>query len=209
MAEEHGQSGDGDTAGALDLSRSGPPEPDPVFAELGRQVRTIRRRRGLTLEEAAEACSLTAGYLSQIERGVAAPTLTSLKRIADSLSVRLADLFQDEGLASPYGLVRHDQRPRFRHAVTGQFHHYLTPTWGGRLSAAIYALKPGEETKRLFHAGEEFVFVLTGEIEYRIGTQCYPMAPGDSLYFDASEVHHVVNTGMTDAEWIWVATVAP
>lgn len=185
------------------------PETGDVFVELGRQLRTARRRRSLTLEAAAEAAGITAGYLSQIERGQASPTLMALKRITDSLSVRLADLFQEEGLASPYGLVRHDQRPAFRHPLTGRLHHYLTPTWGGHMSGALYTLRPGEATERLFHAGEEFVFVLHGEIEYRIGRQVYRLATGDSLYFDAAEPHSVVNVGVAAAEWIWVATVAP
>jgi transcriptional regulator with XRE-family HTH domain len=182
---------------------------DPSFVELGRQIRAVRRRRGLTLEEVATAAGITGGYLSQIERGLAVPTLASLKRIADSLDVRLADLFQDDGLASPYGLVRHDQRPRFHHALTGQMQTYLTPTWGGRLAAALYRLPPGEATALLFHPGEEFAFVLAGEIEYRIGQRRYRMVAGDSLYFDASEVHQVVNLGAGAAEWLWLATTIP
>jgi transcriptional regulator with XRE-family HTH domain len=176
-----------------------------MFSDLGRRIRTIRRRRGLTLEEVSAMVGITAGYLSQVERGIAVPALAPLKRIADCLNVRLADLFDDDGLASPYGLVRHDQRPQYRHAVTGRLYPYLTPTWGGRMAAALYSLEPGEETEHLFHAGEEFAYLLHGEVEYHVGKRCYRMQAGDSLYFDASEVHYVVNNGVTRAEWIWLA----
>lgn len=206
MADAGGQSASIGAGAAPGERPAGAPDPASLAAELGRQIRTIRRRRGLTLEEAGERAGITAGYLSQIERGLATPTLMSLKRIADSLSVRLGDLFQDGELASPYGVVRHDRRPSFRHALTGQLHTYLTPTWGGRMIAALYRLAPGEETTTLFHAGEEFVYVLRGELEYRIGQRCSRMGAGDSLYFDASEPHSVANVGQTEAEWIWVTT---
>jgi transcriptional regulator with XRE-family HTH domain len=184
-------------------------EPDAIIADLGRQIRLIRRRRGLTLEEASEAAGITAGYLSQIERGLAVPALLSLKRIADSLNVRLADLFEDEELSSPYGLVRRDQRPRYRHPMTGRLHEYLTPTWGGRIAAALYSLEPGEETEHLFHSGEEFAYLLNGQLAYHVGTRCFRMEPGDSLYFDASENHYVVNIGTVRADWLWLATTIP
>ena len=152
---------------------------------------------------------LTAGYLSQIERGLSVPALLPLKRIADCLQVRLADLFDDEGPASPYGLVRRDQRPTYLHAVTGRPYPYLTPTWGGRLAAALYALEPGEATERLFHAGEEFAYLLRGAVEYHVGKRRYRMQVGDSLYFDASEPHRVVNVGATRAEWLWLIATMP
>jgi transcriptional regulator with XRE-family HTH domain len=180
-------------------------EADPVFAGIGLQIRATRKRRRLTLEEVATAAGLTTGYLSQIERGLAVPTLTALKRIADSLSVHLAAFFQAEDLASPYGLVRREERPDFRHPISGQIYQQLMRTWNGRMNAALYSLRPGEETQRMSHAGEEFAFVLAGEIEYRVGNRSYRMAAGDSLYFDCFETHCVVNVGTTDASWIWVS----
>jgi transcriptional regulator with XRE-family HTH domain len=188
-------------------SGGGEPQPadaDPVFAGIGQQIRALRKRRHLTLEEVAVAAGMTIGYLSQIERGLAVPTLTALKRVADGLGVRLADFFQGEELAAPYGLVRRDERPDFHHPISGQIYQQLTPTWNGRMHA-LYSLVPGEQTERRSHAGEEFALVLEGEIEYRIGIRCYRMSAGDSLYFDCFQAHCVVNIGDTVARWIWVS----
>jgi transcriptional regulator with XRE-family HTH domain len=180
-------------------------EADSIFAGIGLHIRATRKRRRLTLEEVATAAGLTTGYLSQIERGLAVPTLTALKRIADSLSVHLATFFQDEELASPYGLVRRTDRPDFRHPISGQIYQQLMRTWTGRMNAAVYSLRPGEQTQRMSHAGEEFAFVLAGEIEYRIGNRGYRMAAGDSLYFDCVQTHCVLNVGDIEASWIWVS----
>jgi uncharacterized cupin superfamily protein len=53
--------------------------------------------------------------------------------------------------------------------------------------------------------GEEFAFVLHGEIEYRVGRASYRMSDGDSLYFEGIETHCVINIGSERAEWIWVS----
>jgi transcriptional regulator with XRE-family HTH domain len=180
-------------------------EVDPVSASIGRQIRAVRKMRRLTLEEVATASDLTTGYLSQIERGLALPTITALKRVADTLSTHLADFFQGEELASPYGLVRRGERSDFRHPVSGQVYQQLTKTWSGRMNAALYALQPGERTERRSHAGEEFAFVLVGSIEYCIGNRHYRMDEGDSLYFDCAQTHCVVNVGFVEAKWIWVS----
>lgn len=187
------------------IRQTQPGDADPVFASIGREIRAIRKRRRLTLEEVATAAGLTTGYLSQIERGVAVPTVTALKRVADGLRVHLASFFQDEDLASPFGLVRKNERTDVRHPISGQVFQQLTRTWSGRMSAAFYTLRPGEQTERMGHAGEEFAFVLSGEIEYRVGSRCYRMTEGDSLYFDCVETHCVINVGCTEAEWIWVS----
>ncbi|HET9661223.1 MAG TPA: XRE family transcriptional regulator [Thermomicrobiales bacterium] len=180
-------------------------ESDNVFAGIGREIRGIRKRRQMTLEEVAHAADITTGYLSQIERGLAGPTIMALKRIADTLRVPIADFFQDEETVTPYGLVRQNERPEFRHPVSGHAIQQLTRTYLGRMYAAFYSLQPGESTERMSHMGEEFAFVLHGEIEYRVGRTTYRMSDGDSLYFEGIETHCVVNIGPEPAEWIWVS----
>lgn len=176
-----------------------------VFAGIGREIRRIRKRRQMTLEEVAIAADITTGYLSQIERGLAGPTIMALKRIADTLRVSIADFFVDEESVTPYGLVRREERPELRHPISGHAFQQLTHTYLGRMNAAYYTLQPGERTERMSHPGEEFAFVIHGEIEYRVGRNAYRMREGDSLYFDCIETHCVVNLGTERAEWIWIS----
>lgn len=156
---------------------------------LGQHIRGVRLRQGRTLADIGAAAGVTKSLMSKIETGKTSPPVATLMRIAAALGMSVAALIE-EGRAR--GTV---------HAPGGAVK--LTPTEKGYAFAALAAQRVGKlmepylfEARRgqvkpspLRHPGEEWVYVLTGRMRYRVGATVYLLGPGDSLYFDASDDH--------------------
>ena len=115
----------------------------------------------------------------------------------------MARLFQSDK-DSPYGRVTRGERRRFADLDERLVREQLTPTLGGGMHAFVYSLDPGNSTELTVHPGDEFAIVLAGEVEYEVDNVRHRLAEGDSMYFDASKHHRVLNVGPSRASWLWV-----
>jgi transcriptional regulator with XRE-family HTH domain len=160
--------------------------------ETGDRIKKLRTQQLRTLQEIADACGFTKSLLSKIENGRTAPSVASLSKIAAALGVKLSQLLEDsagggtlcetnkEVLAK--GLTSTEKGYKFHSFASGRADKTMQPF-------LFVAEKGGVKGKPLSHPGEEFVFVLEGSMEYRVGNTVYRLGPGDSLYFDAVEEH--------------------
>jgi transcriptional regulator with XRE-family HTH domain len=99
--------------------------------ELGQRIRQVRQKKGMTLREAAEAAAVSESFLSQVERGLANPSVASLRRIADAIHEPVASFFVGE---PPQGmLVRVKDRRRLVHPMGMLEDYLLTPAAARRL----------------------------------------------------------------------------
>jgi transcriptional regulator with XRE-family HTH domain/quercetin dioxygenase-like cupin family protein len=171
------------------------PSADDVGAQIGRVVRQLRDAQGLTLAQAAAAADISPAMLSRIETGRVTPSLETLVSLSGALGVRPATLLQDLGedtdgaqhVPSGRGLevVRRGTR-------RGHTYHLLAAHRGPRktFEPFLVTLTDKSETFPGFqHAGTELIYILSGVIRYRHGTESYLLRPGDSLSFRGDIPH--------------------
>jgi transcriptional regulator with XRE-family HTH domain len=176
---------------------------------VGARIRALRRERGLTIEQLAAATGLTKGFISQLERDRTQPSLSSIARICDALGVRLSQLFEHEPAPA---VVRRNERPELESAFATA--SYLLSSRDERRFQAIESVvAPGAGAGEELHAlpGEiEFVYVLEGSLELRIGDEALELHEGDALTYELTQPHSWRNPSRTEAlRVLWVAVPNP
>ena len=165
-------------------------------AAIGRQVRALRKRQGLTGQDLAAQTGLSVGMLSKIENGGISPSLATLQMLADALRIPLVQLFS--GYEEPRGAmhVKAGTGVEIARAGTRAGHQYnLLGHIGANASGVVvepYLITLSTESDRFptfQHEGIELLYMLEGAVEYRHGDQMYLLEPGDSLLFDADSPH--------------------
>lgn len=186
------------------MDKKNPPirQIDPESAEsfigekkIGERIKRLRLKKSMGLVEMGKLTGLSASFLSQLETGRVVPTLRNLARISMVFSKDLSYFFEPEA-RTLFRVHRKSERVRLPqsgvHDPTYFFESlgYLVPdrTLDPYLAEFI-PLKKGSEVRSHVHPGSEFLYVLTGRMEIRHGTQTYILEPGDSVYFDASTPH--------------------
>ena len=160
-----------------------------VTEQIGERLAALRQARGLALQELASRCGLSASFLSQIERGVCAPSIVSIYRICRALNVSVFQLLPDPILdSSP---VRyHEVQPSFSMAKGGASYVCLSGNLPDRqLEILLNLFPPGYQHPKTTHGGEEFGYVLSGDLTLVIEDQEYLLGPGDSFHFVAERPH--------------------
>ncbi|MHA6688310.1 helix-turn-helix domain-containing protein [Mesorhizobium sp. A556] len=163
-------------------------------AAIGREVRALRRRHGMTVIGLASAACISVGMVSRIENGTISASLTTLQALALALAVPLTSLLQRFEKERHAAFVKCGAGVEIsRGAATGRQNNLLGYIGArSRVSIEPYLTILTKETDPLplfRHAGVEFLYMLEGEIIYRHGSRLYPMLPGDSLFFDADAPH--------------------
>ena len=189
---------------------------------LGEQLREARIVEGLTIAQVAKSTGLSSGYISQVERDLANPSVGALDRIAAALGVRMRTFFDNsEGSNSPtepgadsasgsavIGLVRRDGRKRFLYPGSEILHELLCPDLRHTLEILKTTAPVGTDSGHtgISHEGEECAIVLNGSMELFLGDERFFLETGDSLCFDPSVSHFWRNAGVTELEVLWVIT---
>ncbi|MVN88257.1 cupin domain-containing protein [Deinococcus sp. HMF7620] len=175
---------------------------------LSRKLKSLRESRDWTLDELAERTGLSKPYLSRLEAGERQPSIAALLSIAQTYSVTVAALFQEEQQA-PQVVVRQGQRPL--KTGNGLFHTSLSERGGEFNLRPIRVIVPVDRAggDLYQHDGEEWLYVLSGHLRLILGNEQHLLSEGDAAHFDARTPHRLVAEGETDAELLLVATVAP
>jgi transcriptional regulator with XRE-family HTH domain len=156
---------------------------------LGRKLRELRLRRELTLNEVARQTKMSASMLSQLERGLVAPSLATLYALAQYYGTHLAGLFHenntDDGDLVRRGerVVMHLPRSDATYELLGRGRHDL------QMFEMIMTAGQGSTDHTISHAGEECVLVLQGVARARVGAQEFVLNEGDSLQYSAMLPH--------------------
>lgn len=169
---------------------------------LGRRIRSLRLKSEMTGTELARRCNVSKGLISQIERGITAPSLDVLARIANTLDVSMGHLLDANNLPSeqqitsikdlPYNpVVRKNKRTVIDMPKVNQVYELLTPTFAGQIEFSILRInpEPGPERLTYTHAGEECLLVLEGCLIVRLGDQVFHLEEGDSMAYPATIPH--------------------
>jgi transcriptional regulator with XRE-family HTH domain len=177
----------------------------PSEPNVGQRIRDLRQRQGLTQRALADACELSANAVGLIERGETSPSVSTLHRIALALDVSIAELFSSPDPVQATVLVKRDERPRVqrdRVVMENLAQGLVDPC----MEPFLATLQPGAGTGAdpVVHMGEEFVFCLEGEVEYRVAGHTYRLEVGDSLMFQAHQPHCWQNAGQVPAKLLLV-----
>ena len=178
------------------------------LVELAQRIKSRRLAKRLTLEEVAARTGLTRSWLSKVENFRVTPSLPALGQIAAALEVPVASLF--EGLSDRPRLVvvRRDERQVIQRDKPRSHIRYESLAFKrpDRKMDPFLLTVPPDETKRpaMPHEGEEFLMVIAGRVDFEYEGELYKLSPGDSLYFDASGKHRLVNASKKPAEVLCV-----
>jgi transcriptional regulator with XRE-family HTH domain len=157
---------------------------------LGRLVRAIRVSHGMSIEALAKVAGVSAGGISQIERGVGNPAFTTLVKMAYGMGVPVGSFLRtdQEGIGL---VVRKDRRKRLMPSEEGLVYELLTPDLQRRLEMIRAQIAVGfDNSERPFvHEGEECVHLLDGELLIYIDGDEYHLTEGDSITYDPMVPH--------------------
>lgn len=182
------------------------PSNEAMQPQVGALIRARRRQLQKTLQEVCDEAGITPGYLSQVERDQATPSLGTLAQIARSLDVSM-----DYFIAAPTageGLTRAGERPKF--SVDGSsilYERIATDFAGNILSSFVLNIPPGYRSEVVSHEGEEILYVLEGTITQRLDDEEMVMTAGDSLHFRGNRPHAWWNDSGKPARLLWTGTL--
>ena len=184
----------------------------------GRRIREMRKRRGLTLKEVAEATGYTIGHISQIERDLKSPSLVALRKIAACLNCSEVWLIMDDSELSAKSseegkkskesyLMRKENRIPMKIPEIDVSYSIFTPSklpnaQEAQMTGLIVRLKPNTwvTEKMISHCNyDESLLLLKGELELRIDNSTYMIYEGDSFYIPKNCLHNYLNTSNEEA----------
>jgi len=164
--------------------------------DLGARIRALRSGRHETLRQLAARAAVTESFLSQVERGVASPSIASVQRIARALDTSIAELFATDESAGT--VVRVHDRRKIVYQGLGAVDEFLTRGTEGRLQVIYTTIQPGGGTgdEAYTHdSDEEVVVVLEGSLDLWVGAEHYRLETGDAVTHSSRVAHRNTNPG--------------
>ncbi|WP_042355696.1 helix-turn-helix domain-containing protein [Bacillus rubiinfantis] len=176
--------------------------------EIYKKIKELRQQRGYTLKELSEKTELSISFLSQVERGATSLAITSLKKIADALQVKITEFFDDEKQDNHYVVTVSEQKP-FNLKGSDFTYVRLSGEFPGRaLESLLVTLAPNQkQTPKYGHPGEEFYYVLKGVVLFQVNGKDYVMKKGDSIHFPSTVPHAVEN--LLEDESVLLSVLTP
>jgi len=175
---------------------------------IGVKVIQMRESRKISRQELAERSELKADLIAQIESGELIPSLSPLIKIARVLGVRLGTFLDDQDNIGPVVTRLSDRQEVVRFSGKSaagisdlDFFALASDKTGRHMEPFVIDIHPSSAREIVLsaHEGEEFIFVLTGEVEISYGRQTYLLKGGDSIYYDSIVSHNVHCIGDRDA----------
>ena len=174
------------------------PFDDDIQVNVGMRVKRVRESRGLSREDICRRTDIDMALLEQVEKGTLAPPLGTIIKLAKALDMKMGYFISGEG-AQPYTIVRVGDRKvvsRYDSEKAKQYgyeYESLAPRKKNRhMEPFLVTLKPAETgEERSSHDGQEFIYVLEGTMEVRLGDEVHLLYPMDSIYYDSTVPHLV------------------
>ena len=172
--------------------------------EFASKMKSIRERQNMTIEELAEASGVKLEVLQAMEKGEVIPSLTPLTKMARALGVRLGTFLDDTPQIGPVvtrggkteNTLYFSGREDVTNATNLEYHSLGAGKIDRNIDPFIINIKYEEKEKELSsHEGEEFIYVLEGEIEVIYGKDSFIIGEGDSIFYDSVVPHHLHANG--------------
>ena len=171
---------------------------------IGQRIKALRVAQQLTQEELASRTDLSKGFISQLENDATSPSIATLTQILDVLGISLADFFREAkseqvvfGRAARVLAPESNEKVRFELLVPKAINRSIDP--------ALVTLAPGARTTAdKMHEGEEFGYVITGEITLVLDGKAHRVKAGESFNFIPNAPHWIENRTEREAKVVWV-----
>ncbi len=172
--------------------------------EIGSKIKELRVIKGLTQEELADRAELSKGFISQLERDLTSPSIATLADILQCLGVSVAEFFaEDSDEQIVFG--GEDYFEKIDDSLQNKIEWIIPNAQKNIMEPIRLTLQPGGETYLdTPHEGEEFGFVLEGEITIHLGKRTYRAKKGESFYYTPDKTHHI--SSAKGARIIWVSS---
>lgn len=181
-----------------------------VTGQIGNKIRQLRTDRNMKLGAFAEKSGVSIAMLSKIENGRVIPTLPSLFQILNSLSINIADFFEDIRLDDDFPgylfIAKEEQKPQTKEEESEGFDYKLILNQNidkSSLEISHLTLLPGAKRAKVSTSGLEYIYLLKGEVKYELGNEKIRMRAGDSLFFDGN-IPHVPHNKSNEASELLV-----
>lgn len=185
------------------------PSPARDEIRIGGRLRAARKSRGLTIEQVADRSGLTKSFVSRLERDGTTASVASLVRLCRTLGIKIGSLFEQ----SESALVRHGDAPPINFGGHGVRDHLFTPASEARLQVIESRIEPGGgggEEPYTLASDVEFVYVVSGQLEVKVGSSTCLLEAGDALTFSPREPHTWRNPSEEQpATVLWALSPAP
>jgi transcriptional regulator with XRE-family HTH domain len=180
-----------------DLTGVMPLEPPKSVDDVGERILKIREEKDLSLDEISKMTGFDIEFLSKIENKELQPQLGTMIRLSKALDSAFGRLVSGVG-DKLYSITRKNERRTISRSTSKksqkQIYTYksLAPDVKGRhMEAFLVLLEEDPEKEISLHEGEEFIFVLDGEVILEIGEDKFDLEPGDSAYYLSTTAHHI------------------
>jgi len=187
-----------------------------VFSEyaktinVGSLIRKTRKELGFSLQKVADRSGLSVSFVSQAERGILPPSVSSLKKIATALEIPAGMLMFNSGDNSGptmVSVIRRNDRKKIVLPQSNAHYELITPDMRRRASMLSLTADAGAQSgPALSHYGEDCVVVLQGTLDIQVGDVWHKLKRGDSIYFNSEVPHRWQNSTKSKSIALWMST---
>jgi transcriptional regulator with XRE-family HTH domain len=174
--------------------------------KLGRILKTYREKTGRNQGDVASKAGISVSMLSQIERGIVAPSIETLMMVCSVLDLDVSQLFRMVASTEPQVRIHHSGE-RLRNEVGGVHYEQLMSSTQGAWQAEMFLLEVAPGCSTTFsgggHEGVEIGYVLAGEAVLTVDATDYRISKGDSIHFNSHLPHQLRNCGKSRFKAIW------
>ncbi|CCB66653.1 helix-turn-helix domain-containing protein [Hyphomicrobium sp. MC1] len=172
---------------------------------LGPLIRDLRRKKGVTLQELADAVGRSVGFISQIERGISQPTVLDLSVISERLGVP-GNYFYAMAAPPERSWVTHPNNRRTLRYAGGIIDHLVSPSLAGKLSVIESIFEPGADSgdQHIIEHQEQAIYVLEGELTIWVHGEPVTLKISDACQLESGAPTRYANRGKKKARVLWI-----
>ena len=180
-------------------------EAEQVNEQIGRKIRDLRNRNGLTQQELADRSELTKGFISQLERGQVSPSVVTLFDLIECLGCTPGEFFEDH---LEEKVVFSEQEYFEKIDDAGNSRQWIVPSAQKyQMEPLLVVVQPHQSLEPdKPHTGEEFGYVISGKLNVYLGDRVYHVKSGESFYYQTTQDHRIANPGSRPAKFLWIST---
>lgn len=174
--------------------------------EIGKKIRRLRQEKYLTQDELASRCELSKGFISQVERDLTSPSIANLADILEGLGTNLQEFFSDD--EDEKIVFNNDDAFEVIDSKLKYKVEWIIPNaQKNQMEPILLTIEEGGRYKEeIAHDGQEFGYVLSGEITIHLGDKIFKAKKNEAFYYSSAKNHYLSNSGKGEAKILWVST---
>ncbi len=174
--------------------------------EIGERIKNLRIMQGLTQEELADRSELTKGFISQLERDLTSPSINTLVDLLESLGTNLKDFFQELD-DERYVFIDEDMSESINEEYGHKITWIIPNAQKNEMEPILIEIEPKGQSKEILpFEGEEFGYVIDGEVELCIDDEILHLSTGETFYLRGKKTHYLKNVSNKKCKVIWVSS---